>query len=185
MGRGNPSGELVSTAGRKWVSTTEDLWCIDAPLMAEQNQPSDQSSISSFFFLEDFFLLFYFSSVSTKALIERWREKQVFLFELHPKIITIVMHTWCIHFQSLVGHDTDRRSHWSASPENAQFVLRLLRTVQADGEKHQVIPEWIFYIENNNKVSGGVGGGVMLSLQRITTEGAEAAREIKRILWCL
>lgn len=35
--------------------------------------------------------------------------------------------------------------------------------MQADGrinsEKHQVIPEWIFYIENNNKVSGGWGGG--------------------------
>lgn len=131
---------------------------------------------------------FYFNSVSTKALIERWKEKQLFFFELHPKIITIVMHTWCINFQSLVGRDTDRRSHWSASSENAQFVLRLVRTVQADGrinsEKHQVIPEWIFYIENNNKVSGRAGG-VMLSLQRITTERAEAAREIKRILWCL
>lgn len=37
--------------------------------------------------------------------------------------------------------------------------------MQSDGrinsEKHQVIPEWIFYIENNNKVSvgGWVGGG--------------------------
>lgn len=130
---------------------------------------------------------FCFNSVSTKALIERWKEKQVFLFELHPKIITIVMHTWCINFQLLVGRDTDRRSYWSASSKNAQFVLRLVRTVQAEGrinsEKHQVIPEWIFYIENNNKVSGG--RGVMLSLQRITTERAEAAREIKRILWCL
>lgn len=31
--------------------------------------------------------------------------------------------------------------------------------MQADerinSKKHQVIPEWIFYIENNNKVSGG------------------------------
>lgn len=59
--------------------------------------------------------------------------------------------------------------------------------MQSDGrinsEKHQVIPEWIFYIENNNKVSVGGGvGGVIRSLQRITTERAEAAREIKRIL---
>lgn len=34
--------------------------------------------------------------------------------------------------------------------------------MQSDGrinsEKHQVIPEWIFYIENNNKVSVGGGG---------------------------
>lgn len=160
MGRWNPSGGLVSTAGRRRVSTTIDLWCTDAPLMAEQNQPSDQSSILSSFFPEDFVVL-------TLCLLKPWlrgeKEKQVFLFELHPKIITIVMHTWRINFQSLVGRDTDRRSHWSASSENAQFVLRLVRTVQADGrinsKKHQVIPEWIFYIENNNKVSGGGGRG--------------------------